>query len=94
MSEIMGEDHLRHTYATWMLQAGEPIKWVSGQMGHESTKMTLDTYADWLPELNPEVGQAAERLFWSQPSHKVSQALGLIGRDAGSIPAASTISSI
>ncbi len=41
---------LRHTYATWMINAGEPIKRVSMQMGHKSTKMTLDVYLKWLPD--------------------------------------------
>ena len=62
---------LRHTYATWMLGAGENIKWVSMQMGHESTKMTLDTYANWIPSMNQGAGQAAVDLIWSQVGHRV-----------------------
>ena len=55
---------LRHTYATWLIGAGENIKWVSRQMGHESTQMTLDTYAKWIPDMNPDAGSRAEAL-WS-----------------------------
>ena len=47
---------LRHTFGSWMINAGEPIKWVSLQMGHESTKMTLDVYSRFLPDNDPEVG--------------------------------------
>jgi integrase len=56
---------LRHTYATWLISAGENIKWVSRQMGHKSGKMTLDTYADWLPSLDNEAGTTAVSMLWS-----------------------------
>lgn len=56
---------LRHTYATWLISAGENIKWVSGQVGHASTKMTLDTYANWLPSLDSEAGNVAVAKLWS-----------------------------
>lgn len=55
---------LRHTYATWLLGAGEPVQWLSRQMGHESTQMTLDTYAAWIPSMHPDAGSRAEAL-WS-----------------------------
>ena len=50
---------LRHTYATWMINAGEPIKRVSMQMGHKSTKMTLDVYLKWLPDDEDNFGLLA-----------------------------------
>jgi Phage integrase family len=34
----------RHTYATWMLETGADLRWVSQQMGHASLKQTADTY--------------------------------------------------
>jgi Phage integrase family len=34
----------RHTYATWMLDTGADLRWVSQQMGHASLKQTADTY--------------------------------------------------
>jgi integrase len=40
----------RHTYASTMLTQNKPIGWVAKQMGHSSIKMTLDTYARWIPE--------------------------------------------
>ena len=34
----------RRTYATLMAEAGAPPKYVQGQLGHESTRLTLDVY--------------------------------------------------
>jgi integrase len=40
---------LRHTYATLRISKGDNIKDVSMQLGHHSIKITLDTYAHWMP---------------------------------------------
>jgi len=40
----------RHTYASAMLTDSKPIAWVAKQLGHSDIKMTLDTYARWIPE--------------------------------------------
>jgi integrase len=37
---------LRHTCASWMLNAGIPITTVSRHLGHESIKITADIYGD------------------------------------------------
>jgi integrase len=37
---------LRHTCASWMLNAGVPITTVSRHLGHESIKITADIYGD------------------------------------------------
>jgi integrase len=37
---------LRHTCASWMLTNGVPLVTVSRHLGHESIKITSDTYAD------------------------------------------------
>jgi integrase len=39
----------RHTCATLMLKAGQPIHVVSRWLGHSSVQITLDTYAHVLP---------------------------------------------
>jgi integrase len=48
----------RHTFATWNLEEGADLRWVSAQLGHASVKTTLDTYGHLMPELHK--GQAAK----------------------------------
>ena len=45
---------LRHTYATYLLSRGVPIKYVQEQLGHSSAKMTLDVYASYMPSVKFE----------------------------------------
>ncbi|MGM0168811.1 hypothetical protein IGI39_004566 [Enterococcus sp. AZ135] len=46
---------LRHTFATRCLEAQSDILSVSALLGHNSTKLTLDTYADSMTEQRIEV---------------------------------------
>lgn len=57
----------RHTFATMMLDVGENLMWVSVQMGHESTKQTLDAYARWIPEDDINAGMKASEAFGYNP---------------------------
>jgi integrase len=50
---------LRHTSASWGLEAGESMKEVSDRLGHSSIVITADTYAHITPEL---AARSAERL--------------------------------
>jgi len=50
---------MRHTYATMMIMAGEPLFWVSQQMGHEKASFTIDTYFEFLPQDMPDAGNLA-----------------------------------
>jgi len=45
---------LRHTFATLLIQNGEPIAYVQEQLGHSSIKLTVDTYTYWMPGKNRE----------------------------------------
>lgn len=49
--------HLRHTYASWTLSAGENPLWVAKQMGHEDTTMVFRVYAQWIPDVDASAGQ-------------------------------------
>lgn len=42
---------LRHTHATYLLSHGVPIKYVQERLGHSSARMTLDTYAKFMPSV-------------------------------------------
>src|SRR5262245_50876770 len=50
---------LRHTFASLQLQQGESLKYVQQQLGHNSIKMTCDTYGHLVPGGNRE---AVDRL--------------------------------
>ncbi|MCF6251434.1 MAG: hypothetical protein L3J75_09225 [Methylococcaceae bacterium] len=46
-----------------MLSAGEPLAWVSKQLGHSNVLMTAKTYATWIPDSQPEAGNKVVELF-------------------------------
>lgn len=54
---------LRHTYASWLLTAGENPSWIAAQMGHTDWAMIRRVYARWVTEARPEAGQRATHLF-------------------------------
>ena len=41
---------MRHTFASQMLSDGENILWVSKMLGHKDRSMTLDVYAQYMPQ--------------------------------------------
>ena len=45
-----GPHQMRHTFASLLLQAGAPITYVSRQLGHRDSAITLRVYAHWLPD--------------------------------------------
>lgn len=49
---------LRHTHATWLLAAGQPVKVVSERLGHARVSITLDTYAHVLPDMQERAVEA------------------------------------
>ena len=51
---------LRHTYASTMLSAGEPLRWVAFQLGHLDSSVTARTYSRFIPSVMPDVGQKGE----------------------------------
>ena len=55
----------RHTYATWMLQTGVPLKVVSDQLGHTSIAITGDIYAHVTQEVAQHAASALDQAFKS-----------------------------
>ncbi|MGP9849508.1 tyrosine-type recombinase/integrase [Halomonas sp. AOP12-C2-37] len=53
----------RHTYASMMVSAGEPLAWVSKQMGHTSVVTTARIYSSWIPTTKSEAGMLATQKF-------------------------------
>ena len=54
---------LRHTFATRCLEAQSDILSVSAMLGHTSTRLTLDTYADSMIEQRVQVVYQMEKLL-------------------------------
>lgn len=52
---------LRHAFATIGLEEGVPIRVISEQLGHTSTRITQDTYSHVTARLLEEAGDAMER---------------------------------
>ncbi|WNL39304.1 site-specific integrase [Halomonas sp. PAMB 3232] len=53
----------RHTYASMMVSAGEPLAWVSKQMGHTSVVTTARIYSGWIPTTKSQPGMLATTKF-------------------------------
>ncbi len=51
---------LRHTYASLLLSKGEPVLYVSNQLGHSNPQFTMKIYAHWIP--NKSQREAVNRL--------------------------------
>lgn len=54
---------LRHTHATILLLHGENIKVISERLGHESVKITLDTYSHVLPTMEEHTSLLLQNIF-------------------------------
>jgi integrase len=55
----------RHTFASWMLSAGESPLWVARQLGHADWSMIVKVYGRWIPAVDPEAGMRAYRAITS-----------------------------
>jgi integrase len=45
-----GPHQMRHTFASLLINVGEPVTYVSRQLGHKDSAITLRVYARWLPD--------------------------------------------
>jgi integrase len=55
---------LRHTCATLLLQAGQPVHVVSERLGHAKVSMTMEVYADVLPDMQREAAETLGALLF------------------------------
>jgi integrase len=51
-----GPHQMRHTFASLLLLAGEPITYVSRQLRHKDSAITLRVDAHWLPDTSTRKG--------------------------------------
>lgn len=59
---------LRHTYATFLLSNGIPVKYVQEQLGHSTARMTLDTYASFMPSVKFGAMDLLNKLQKNEPN--------------------------
>ena len=68
--EAMGLDYnfhcLRHTYATYLLSNGVPLKFVQEQLGHSTPQTTLNVYNHVMPNVNFEAMNLLKNLQYEQ----------------------------
>ena len=77
-----GPHQMRHTFASMLLQTGAPITYVSRQLGHRDSSVTLRVYAHWLPEATAEKGvNRLDSAEFVASSLQVSRS-GALGRTA------------
>lgn len=62
---------LRHTYATYLLSKNVPIKYVQAQLGHANAKMTLDTYASYLPSVKNGAMDMLKSLYYNEEKSSI-----------------------
>lgn len=54
---------LRHTHATFLIESGANIKYVSSQLGHNQINITLDIYSDVLKEKQIDTAEMMDKLL-------------------------------
>lgn len=54
---------LRHTHATWLLNAGVNVKVVSERLGHANVRITLETYAHVIKTMQESAVQKLDLLY-------------------------------
>jgi len=55
---------MRHSYATWLLEAGADIRWVKDQMGHASIGETEGTYGHLVRERHERDVDHLDAVLW------------------------------
>jgi len=84
-----GPHQMRHTFASLLLAAGEPITYVSRQLGHHDASITLRVYAHWLPDTSARKG--VDRLDDTQASATPAQPEALTVNERNQLSALSTV---
>jgi integrase len=63
--------HLRHTFASLLIEQGENIKYIQSQLGHSSPTVTLDVYAHLMKPVNQESATKLENTLFNSTGHKL-----------------------
>jgi integrase len=58
---------LRHTQVTQLLDAGVPLRTVSGRVGHLNSSTTSNIYSHWIAETDERAAAVIGERIWGQP---------------------------
>ncbi len=70
-----GWHSLRHTYASWLIEAGLSVKTVQARLGHASATETLEVYSHLWPDSDDDTRAAIEGRLGATPSDRHSSSL-------------------
>jgi integrase len=59
---------LRHTQVTQLLDAGVPLRTVSGRVGHRNSSTTSNIYSHWIAETGERAAVVIGERIWGQPN--------------------------
>jgi len=63
---------LRHTFASWLIGAGESLAYVRDQLGHHSIQITVDTYGHLIPGANRTAVNRLSMMVENAPPARLS----------------------
>jgi integrase len=55
---------LRHTQVSQLLDAGVPVRTVSGRVGHLNPSITTNIYSHWIPESDERAADVVSDRIW------------------------------
>jgi len=65
---------LRHTYATWLVQAGTPLSAISDQLGHSGPETVMMTYGHFAPQIREtEIRERSTSLSFAQSDPRLPE---------------------
>lgn len=70
--QARGWHSLRHTYASWLIEAGLSVKTVQARLGHASATETLEVYSHLWPNSDDDTRAAIERRLGHSKDVRVS----------------------
>jgi integrase len=59
---------LRHTQVTQLLDAGVPLRTVSGRVSHRNSSTTSNIYSHWIAETDERAATVIGERIWGRPT--------------------------
>jgi integrase len=73
---------LRHTHASWLIAAGQPLPYIQARLGHEKITTTVDVYGHLVPDAHERLAFAIEQtLEGGEPPRMVESSEYIVPED-------------